>query len=433
MSQHKAQAVINLFDADVCFFFLQESNVKRDIKLGASESQFIHKVLRKLGVKDHVVKAAKATLISRNTKHAQGFILVSTDKISFYAESSFGFQKKHLRIFFKDIISVATYGEKLSLIVAVEQGNEDMDRTFERTTSKFLQGRGESGDISGKPSSGRSQSRRVESEQGSKLMLSSFSNSTKIMKPRAKDVYIDIHEYGMTSSVGCTDNESKSNVSIHFSLPVENESQHIKCIISDRIREIKKSMLNRFIPDFGACSFQETQQESVSMFGYQMPGEILDAESKEAISQIFSHAKSCTYNHGDEVVRRGCVERKLFHIVSGIAALTCDAGQVTAKLGAGEIFNEYVFLDSGDSGAESVVVAEGTLKCLVVVRDTVEMMGELHPAAAARFWRSRAVEAAFRLRLRGLALDGKSLGREAHVSAVSLPSTDETLPLQVTR
>ena len=406
--------------------------MKRDIRLGASESQFIHKVLRKLGVKDHVIKAAKATLISKSTKHAQGFILVSTDKILFYAESSFGFQKKHLRIFFKDIINVATYGEKLSLIVAAQQGNEDVDRTFERTTSKFLQGRG---DHSGRPSTDNSQSRRRNPEQGSKLMMGSFSSSARIMKHRVlvKDVYIDIHEYGMTSSVEFTDKESQSNVSIHFSLPVENESQNIKCMISDRILEIKKSMLNRFRPDFGSCSLHETQQEAISMFGYQMPGEILDAESKEAISQIFLHAKNYTYNHGDEVVRRGCVERKLFHIVSGTAALTCDAGQVTAKLGAGEIFNEYVFLDSGDSGAESVVVAEGTLKCLVVVRDTVEMMGELHPAAAARFWRSRAVAAAFRLRLRGLALDRKSLERESRVSAVLLSSSEERQPLQEPR
>lgn len=151
-----------------------------------------------------------------------------------------------------------------------------------------------------------------------------------------------------------------------------------------------------------------------------MPGEKFDDEAQEAIHRIFLHAKSCTYSHGEEILRRGCTERRLYHIVSGTATITSDSGQVTARLGAGEVFGELAFLDCGDAGAEAAVVADGVVECLVVARDTVEMMGELHPAAAARFWRSRAVAAAFRLRARCLALRSKPAkadGREGKGAA----------------
>ena len=74
------------------------------------------------------------------------------------------------------------------------------------------------------------------------------------------------------------------------------------------------------------------------------------------------------------------------------------AGQVLVRLGAGEIFGEISFLDTGDAGAGASVVAEDEVECLLVVHETMEMLATLQPLVGVRFWRSLAIAAAFRMR-----------------------------------
>ena len=138
-----------------------------------------------------------------------------------------------------------------------------------------------------------------------------------------------------------------------------------------------------------------------------MPGDVVNDDALEAIENILAHAKSCSFRPGDEIIRRGSTARFLYHITGGTAACTSTTGQVTARMGPGEIFGDDTFLDSGDAGAEESVVAEDAVECLGVARETVEMLAALHPEAGARFWRSLAVSEAFRLRRQYAALEAR--------------------------
>ena len=398
----------------ILFFFdiLQQGNIKRDLHGAARNSQHIQKVLKALGLKDRILKAAKGTLVSKSSSYPQGFILASPNKLFFFSESSFGFKKKYIRIFLKDISNVTAYGEKLSIFVTGDQVKETKSWAFDKTKLGFFQAQIHT--AAPKLSAVTSPSSKHDFEHSFKSLGSTASpvstarnqtNSNRIAKQRPKDPYMNISDYGMTPHPGYADRET-ANICIHFSLEDANDCAQMKNIISDCINEIKKSMLSSIRPGLGAyaCNQREDEYEGDPMFGYLMPGELYDDEAQETINQIFMHAKSHTYNHGHEIVCRGCVERKLYHIVSGTATLTSDAGHVTARLGAGEVFGESAFLELGDAGVNATVVAEGVVECLVVTRDTIEMMGELHPAAASRFWRSRAVAAAFLLRARCLTM-----------------------------
>jgi CRP-like cAMP-binding protein len=180
----------------------------------------------------------------------------------------------------------------------------------------------------------------------------------------------------------------------------------VKSIISGRISEIQKSSLN--FQKEAYCASPEMKSDEL-MFGYLLPGEDVDDDEREAVKQIFMQAKTCSYKAGDEILRRGCMDRRLYHIVKGTTACLSLAGQVLVRLGAGEIFGEISFVDSGDSGAGANVVAEDNVECLVLSHETMEMLVALQPLVGARFWRSLAVATAFRMRQQCHALEARRL------------------------
>ncbi len=60
---------------------------------------------------------------------------------------------------------------------------------------------------------------------------------------------------------------------------------------------------------------------------------------------------------------------------------TSSNGQVTSRMGPGEVFGIITFLATGDVGTEEAIVAEDSLECLFVANKTVEMLTALHPEA----------------------------------------------------
>lgn len=192
---------------------------------------------------------------------------------------------------------------------------------------------------------------------------------------------------------------------VNYRLRGEEECLEVRDLISECVGEIRKAMLNSLQKE-SQSNFNAQNQDHT--FGYTMPGESVNESGLDAMEHILAHAKACSYRRGDEILRRGCTQRRLFHITSGTAACTSANGQVTARMGPGEVFGDSEFLDTGDCGAEATVVAEEATECLVVARETVEMLASLHVEAGARFWRSLAVSAALRLRGQYVALQARS-------------------------
>jgi hypothetical protein len=185
----------------------------------------------------------------------------------------------------------------------------------------------------------------------------------------------------------------------------------VKEIIADRLREIREASLGH---QMDARSTADTAAGGGHMmFGYVMPGEAASEEELEAVSQIFMQAKSYSYNPGDVILHRGSLDSCLFHVVSGSALCMFANGQVMMRLGPGEIFGEVSFVDTGDGGASNNVIAENSVECLVLARETMEMVAALHPGAGARFWRRLAVATAFRIRQQFSGLEYRRLAAES--------------------
>lgn len=364
----------------------QASNVKRDVHLGARDAQFIQKVIKELHVTDHVIKMAKATLFSKNGSETSGVLLIFSHEIIFYGSNRLGFRRRNVRLFFKDILDVAAFGEKLSLFVASEQLKE----------AAWLIDRSKSSGTQSEPE------RTTGTRQGgifggnTKKPAMIFSKS---FKDRCKDI-------SAVATVAAHSSQDQINLCLHFSLSDSCMCSDVKNIISSRISEMQKASLN--FQKEAYCASPEMKAEEL-MFGYLLPGEEVDDAEREAVKQIFMQAKSCTYKPGDEILRRGCVDRKLYHIVKGTTACVSAAGQVMVRLGSGEIFGEISFVDSGDSGAGANVVAEDNVECLVLSHETMEMLVALQPLVGARFWRSLAVATAFRMRQQSHALEARRI------------------------
>ena len=375
---------------------LQPNNVKRDAHLGARDAQFVQNALRKLGLADRVVRMAKATLHSRTGGDSWGFLLVFPHKCLFYETVSLRFRKQHLRVFFKDVLSVTSNGNTLTIIVMGEQAKEGKQKVAPVSSVGSAESKGRTG------------------RRGSELLgivpFSKQSSSSK-SKARVKDQFRDINA---VANVVSTSSKGHSRLSVKYQLRGELECLEIRGLITDFVEEIKKTMLSSLQKD--SHSFSDSSQKGQNenhTFGYIMPGEVVHEDALEGIEQILAHAKSCTYRPGDEILRRGCTERKRYHITAGIAACTSSNGQVTARMGPGEVFGDNTFLDTGDVGVEETIVAEEAVECLVVARDTVEMLAALHPEAGARFWRSLAVSAACSLRHQYAALEARGRAVEA--------------------
>jgi CRP-like cAMP-binding protein len=90
------------------------------------------------------------------------------------------------------------------------------------------------------------------------------------------------------------------------------------------------------------------------------------------------------YQAGTVVCRRGEPGRELHLIISGrfSARLVNErhpAGLRLASFGAGSCFGEVAFL--GDSARSADVIADQAGSCLVLNREGLERLGELHPQA----------------------------------------------------
>jgi CRP-like cAMP-binding protein len=163
-------------------------------------------------------------------------------------------------------------------------------------------------------------------------------------------------------------------------------------------------------------------------------------DQQEAADQILLAAKRITYRPGDQILRRGCTARNLYHLVHGSAACVTASGQVDCfpnkilmtsilayarcrqlfnvlfgkhshrvipkifiamicfahvvqvvlRLGAGEIFGEISFLDAGDTGASTSVNAESEVRgsqshqrsSLCVVNDVKHEIMDAHTRPA---------------------------------------------------
>ena len=373
-------------------FFLQASNVKRDVHLGARDEQFIQKVIKELHVTDHVIKLAKATLFSKNGSETSGVLLIFSHEIIFYGSNRLGFRKRNVRLFFKDVLDVAAFGQRLSLFIASEQLKDG-------------------GWISESPikssSSGDAERNAVPRQPPKAGFFGIASKKSAIHSKSFKDRCKDI---SAVATVASNTGQDQVNLCLHFSLTDAGMCTDVKNIISARISEIQKSSLN--FQKEAYCASPEMKADEL-MFGYLLPGEDVDNEELEAVKQIFMQAKTCSYKPGEEILRRGSVDRKLFHIVRGTTACVSGTGQVMVRLGAGEIFGEISFVDSGDAGAGANVVAEDNVDCLVLTHETMEMLVALQPLVGARFWRSLAVATAFRMRQQNHALEARRLAEGA--------------------
>jgi hypothetical protein len=378
--------------------------VKRDAHMGARDVQYIQKALQNLGLADRVVSMAKATLHSKDYGDSSGFILVFPHKTLFYesALASLQFRKKHLRVFFKDVVSVTSFGDTLTISVIGDQQKEVKQRGSSSST-------GLGGPINNATANNARTGRR-----GSELLsipVFGPSSTARNAKSRVTDRFRNINDVGSTVASF----SGQARLCVQYKLKGENECLEIKEMISQRVKEIKRAMTNGFQKDSSSSANFKVHGQNHT-FGYTMPGEILQEDGLEAVEHILSHAKCCSYRPGDDIMRRGCTERRLFHITAGTAVCTSSNGQVTARMGPGEVLGITTFLDTGDVGTEEAIVAEDELECLVVARDTVEMLAALHPGAGARFWRSLAVSAAYRLRGQLVALEAR--GREVEAATL---------------
>ncbi len=111
------------------------------------------------------------------------------------------------------------------------------------------------------------------------------------------------------------------------------------------------------------------------------------APNPPPLPQTPPQAKVQSFRPGEEILRRGALERRLYHVTRGGAACLSAGGGtgggggggvgggVTLRLGPGEVFGGRHFVDAGDGGARMTVVAEaGGAECLVLSRDAAEML-----------------------------------------------------------
>jgi CRP-like cAMP-binding protein len=361
------------------------------VHLGARDAQFIQKVIKELHVTDHVLKMAKATLFSKNGSETSGVLLIFSTEIIFYGSNRLGLRRRNVRLFFKDVLDVAAFGEKLSLFVASDQLKEQSAWLVENRTKSA----GSQNEIEKNLPASRQQKPGIFGLSPKKPVV----GFTKSFKERCKDI-------SAVATVATHSPQDQINLCLHFSLSDSSMCSEVKTIISGRISEIQKSSLN--FQKEAYCASPEMKSDEL-MFGYLLPGEDADEDEREAVKQIFMQAKTCSYKAGDEILRRGCMDRRLYHIVKGTTACVSQAGQVLVRLGAGEIFGEISFVDSGDSGAGANVIAEDNVECLVLSHETMEMLVALQPLVGARFWRSLAVATAFRMRQQCHALEARRL------------------------
>eukprot|EP00281_Chroomonas_sp_CCMP1168_P022158 CAMPEP_0206234700 /NCGR_PEP_ID=MMETSP0047_2-20121206/12732_1 /ASSEMBLY_ACC=CAM_ASM_000192 /TAXON_ID=195065 /ORGANISM="Chroomonas mesostigmatica_cf, Strain CCMP1168" /LENGTH=506 /DNA_ID=CAMNT_0053658807 /DNA_START=148 /DNA_END=1665 /DNA_ORIENTATION=- len=127
------------------------------------------------------------------------------------------------------------------------------------------------------------------------------------------------------------------------------------------------------------------------MFGYISPTEVLSTDDMEGLVQLFTQAKRLSFVDQETVINIASTNRRLLHITQGHVTIRSSAGKVIARVGAGKTLGELSFINIGNRGSGSWVVAESLVKVIMIDYDTVEMLALLTPNIGVRFCRSLAI------------------------------------------
>jgi CRP/FNR family cyclic AMP-dependent transcriptional regulator len=98
------------------------------------------------------------------------------------------------------------------------------------------------------------------------------------------------------------------------------------------------------------------------------------------LRRILKVTEEYLYMDGTTIVTEGARNEQLFVILDGSVRVV-RGGRAVARMSAGDFFGEISLLDGGPRTA--TVVAEGPVRCLVLLRkEFQEILGEMPPVAA---------------------------------------------------
>lgn len=214
-----------------------------------------------------------------------------------------------MKLFFKDIPRVASFGEKLSLFVVA-----DRDRDPRRPDSA--------------PASDQSPRAPPRLRHTSPSPLGPRRQlSVSLAKAPVYEKHLtDISRYA--TLVTADTDDAPPQLCLHLSLPDRDACSEMRALIAGRIAETQMASIN-FQKE--AYRTSENLRGSELMFGYLLPDEDVTPEERDAVQQIFTQAKMCSYKAGDEILARGSIERNLYHILRGTAVCLSGTGQVTGR------------------------------------------------------------------------------------------------------
>jgi CRP-like cAMP-binding protein len=111
---------------------------------------------------------------------------------------------------------------------------------------------------------------------------------------------------------------------------------------------------------------------------------------------VVDKAVRVTFCKGQALVHRGNKSNGVYLLLKGRAQVQIQLRGVLAEIGPGEICGEMSFLE--DAPASATVVAREDVEAYQLDRSTLEMLFELFPHLASRFYRSLATKLSHRLR-----------------------------------
>jgi hypothetical protein len=229
-------------------------------------------------------------------------------QVVFLAASRFGKRSRHIKLFFKDIPRVASFGEKLSVFVAVDR---DKDQRRPDPVSPDHSPRA--------PPRLRHTS---PSPLGPRRQLSVSVGKGAVFEKQLAD----ITRYA--TLVTAEGDDAAPQLCLHLSLPDRETCSEMRGLMAGRIAETQMASIN-FQKE--AYRTSENLRGSELMFGYLLPDEDVTPEERDAVQQIFTQAKMCSYKAGDEILTRGSIERNLYHILRGTTVCLSGTGQVTGS------------------------------------------------------------------------------------------------------
>jgi CRP/FNR family cyclic AMP-dependent transcriptional regulator len=114
---------------------------------------------------------------------------------------------------------------------------------------------------------------------------------------------------------------------------------------------------------------------------------IFSALTPRQLRRVLRATEEYLYMDGSTIVREGATNEQLFVILDGSVRIT-RGGRPVARMSAGDFFGEISLLDGGPRTA--TVVADGPVRCLVLLRkEFQQILGEM-PLVATKTLRSLA-------------------------------------------